>query len=95
MLSPRASHQRASTTPLLHDRGGETTSSLRALFFADSPLWDGESCVFSICCEFNNPPWFTKTLPSTTSDNIELRICIHQVTGTENTPIELIELYVQ
>ena len=92
MLSPRASHQRASTTPLLHDRGGETTSSLRALFFADSPLWDGESCVFSICCEFNNPPWFTKTLPN---DDIELRICLYNDVGNENTLLELIELYVQ
>ena len=65
------------------------------VFFPNDPLWDGEGCVSSTCCEFNNPPWFTKTLPSTTSDDIELRICIHAGTSNENTPIELIELYVQ
>jgi len=74
---------------------GQTTTSLSRTFFANDPLWNGDGCGSSTCCEFNNPPWFTKTLPTTTSDNIELRICIHQATGTENTPIELIELYVQ
>ena len=75
---------------------GHTTSSFSGfpVLFPNDPLWDGEGCVSSTCCELNNPPWFTKTLPSTTSDDIELRICLHDVISNENTPIEhLIELY--
>ena len=71
------------------------SSSTSNNLFVNDPLWDGEGCVSSTCCELNNPPWFTKTLPRTTSDDIELRICLYNSVGNENTPIELIELYVQ
>jgi len=64
------------------------------VFFPNDPLWDGDGCVSSTCCELNNLPWFTKTLPSTTNDNIELRICLYDVISNENIHIEhLIELY--
>ena len=44
-------------------------------FHPDDPLWDGEDCSEgSSCCSFNNPPYFTKTLPSSTSDPIEARL---------------------
>ena len=63
-------------------------------FYSDDPLWDGDGCfASSSCCSFNNPPYFTKQLPSPTTDDIEARIC--QKDGSEDTPIELIELYVQ
>ena len=62
-------------------------------FFPDDPLWDGDGCTAgSRCCSFNNPPYFTKQLPSPTTDDIEARLCQYD---TEYTPIELIELYVQ
>ena len=65
------------------------------LFPAD-PLWDGQNCTASSsCCQFNNPPWFTKNLPNPTTDDIELRICTHHPHSTEDIPLELIELYVQ
>ena len=58
------------------------------------PLWDGDGCTASsTCCSFNNPPYFTKQLPSPTIDDIEARIC--NDIGNEDIPIELIELYVQ
>ena len=61
-------------------------------FFPDDPLWDGDGCTASsTCCSFNNPPYFTKQLPSPTTDDIEARLC-HNGHGT---PIEFIELYVQ
>ena len=64
------------------------------LFIADDPLWDGDGCTASsTCCSFNNPPYFTKQLPSPTTDDIEARLC--QKDGGDNTPIELIELYVK
>ena len=66
-------------------------------FFADDPLWDGEGCgPTSTCCEFNNPPWFCKTLPVSqpVTDDIEVRICSDYASADEDTPVELIELYV-
>lgn len=64
-------------------------------FFKDDPLWDGHNCVESTCCRFNSPPWFTVILPKPTTDDIEVRICGDQSTGDEDTPIALLEIYVQ
>ena len=59
-------------------------------------LWDGQNCTSnSTCCQFNNPPWFTKNLTSATTDDIELRICTDNPPEETNVPLELIELYVQ
>ena len=45
-------------------------------FYLYDPLWDGEGCrSTSTCCEFNTPPWFYKSLPQNSSDNLELRLC--------------------
>ena len=64
--------------------------------FPDDVLWDGQNCTStSTCCQLNNPPWFTKNLPTATTDDIELRICTNSLPGFEDVPIELIELYVQ
>ena len=64
-------------------------------FYDDDPLWDGEGCgPTSTCCEFNKPPWFCKTLPQPTNDDIEVRMCSNGIFKGESTPIELIELYI-
>ena len=66
------------------------------VLYPDDVLWDGQNCTsISTCCQFNNPPWFTKNLPTATTDDIELRICSNTNPSTEDTPLELIELYVQ
>ena len=63
-------------------------------FFPDDPLWDGQGCgPSSTCCSFNTPPYFTKQLPTQTTDDIEARIC--QKDNNDDSPVELIELYVQ
>ena len=61
--------------------------------YAEDPLWDGAGCPpTSSCCQFNNPPWFYTSLPTTTTDDIEVRLCI---TGhSEDVLVTLIELYV-
>ena len=70
--------------------------SNQLIFYPNDPLWDGQNCVVtSSCCEFNNPPWFTKTLNASTTDDIELRICTTNSLQLEDVPLELIELYVQ
>ena len=64
--------------------------------YPDDVLWDGEDCIStSTCCQFNSPPWFTKNLPSETTDDIELRLCTSSTPLYVDVPIELIELYVQ
>ena len=66
------------------------------VFQSNDVLWDGQGCTSnSTCCQFNNPPWFTKNLPNATTDDIELRICATNPYEQEDVPIELIELYVQ
>ncbi|XP_064401104.1 uncharacterized protein LOC135347143 [Halichondria panicea] len=66
------------------------------IFYSDDPLWDGQGCGrASTCCEFNNPPWFCKQLPQPTTGDIELRLCANLDVDNENTPLEIIEIYVQ
>ena len=66
------------------------------IFYPNDPLWDGENCgLRSVCCEFNNPPYFCQSLPETTSDDIEVRICADENLENEDTPIELIEIFVR
>lgn len=55
------------------------------------PLWDGMRCERR-CCD-KSPPWFSVTLPVLTSDNIEVRICDYD--DGEDTPINLLEMYLQ
>lgn len=67
------------------------------VFHPDDPIWDGKNCTSdSTCCEFSNPPWFTKELPTPTTDDLELRLCSRDnIYARDLTPLELIELYVQ
>ena len=64
------------------------------ILYPDDPLWDGEGCSSSSsCCSFNNPPYFTKQLPSPTSDPIEARLC--RLDAEDDSPVEFMELYVK
>ena len=64
--------------------------------YDQDPLWDGEGCAeTNECCEFNNPPWFSKTLPAPTGDDLEFRMCCDGPISYEDTPFEVIEIYVQ
>ena len=66
-------------------------------FFSNGdPLWDGQGCgPTSSCCTFNSPPWFDVTLPSPTTDDIEVRICDNSSPQFSDSPIQLLELYVK
>ena len=65
------------------------------IYFTNDPLWDGSGCVQGTCCQFNSPPWFCKDLPEYTTEDIELRLCLDDGVSNEDTPIEVVELYVQ
>ena len=63
--------------------------------YTNDPLWDGRNCEGQCCSNYNSPPWFSVTLPDVTSEKIEVRICSDQETDNEDTPIGLLEIYVQ
>ncbi|XP_064388405.1 collagen alpha-1(XVII) chain-like [Halichondria panicea] len=61
----------------------------------DDPLWDGQGCIHgNTCCQLNNPPWFNKTLPTPTTDDIEMRLCMSSSARSANIALEQMELYV-
>ena len=65
------------------------------VLYHDDPLWDGQGCgSTSSCCEFNNPPWFCKQLPQPTSQDIEMRLCENSGSNYEDSPFEIVELYI-
>ena len=59
---------------------GQVADTVTGTFYADDPLWDGQGCgPISICCTFNNPPWFCKQLPQSTNADLEVRLCSRAV----------------
>ena len=65
-------------------------------FLAADPLWDGEGCgaLEAECCAAPGLPWFHKVLDAPTTDYIEMRLCIDQVTTDEDILISSYEIYV-
>ena len=77
------------------DTGSKNRWQLTTLY-QENPLWDGAGCgPANTCCSLNNPPWFMKQLPSSTTNDIEMRMCNDESYTNEDTPIEIIELYIQ
>ena len=66
------------------------------ILHSDDTLWDGREChSTSTCCSLHNPPYFTKTLNQTTTDDLELRMCLNAPASHDNIAVELVELYVK
>ena len=67
------------------------------ILYSNDILWDGQDCdgLERTCCNRPNLPWFCKKLPEVTTDNLELRLCGDEPRGNEDTPIDLVELYIQ
>ena len=63
--------------------------------FENDPVWDGEQCEGECCSNGKSPPWFSVTLPNPTTDDIEVRICEDEDTLDEDTPIQLLEIFIQ
>ena len=66
---------------------------------SNDTLWDGRDCQStSTCCSLHNPPYFTKPLNQTTTDDLELRMCLYNPLYQptyDNIAVELVELYVK
>ena len=65
-------------------------------FYAGDPLWDGQQCssTEAACCDLPGQPWFHKVLEAPTTNYIEMRLCINELTKTENVLISSYEIYV-
>ena len=59
-------------------------------FHPDNALWDGQSSL-NTCYNNNNPPWFTKTLSTPTTDDIEL---LYNPSVHGNIGLQLMEIYI-
>ena len=72
---------------------GYGSSALENRLHSNDTLWDGEDChSSSSCCSLHNPPYFTKSLSQSTTDDLELRMCsVHR----GSIAIELLEVYVK
>ena len=64
-------------------------------FCGGDPVWDGEQCEGECCSNGKFPSWFRVTLPNPTSDDIEVHICEDEDTLDEDTPIQLLEIFIQ
>ena len=74
---------------------GNPTNSFRIQLYTSDKLWDGKQHEDRCCTGTDTPLWFKVQLSITTSDDIiEIRICGHEGTTNEDTPVELIEIYV-
>ena len=67
-------------------------------WYCDDPLWDGKGCpAGNTCCDPPNLPWFHRTLDTSTTADLELRLCHdqpNQPSPEEDVAVELFELYV-
>ena len=65
-------------------------------FQPSDPLWDGEDCNNGEvpCCNDPQMPWFLRTL-NESNDDIEVRFCGSQGASGEDTPIDILELYIK
>ena len=63
---------------------------------ANDILWDGMKCIGreGPCCTDQKMPWFIKLLSQTTTEDIEMRLCTNRG-DSEDTPLELVELFVR
>ena len=78
------------------DTGNPTNEDWRNMLFTTYPLWDNDANCPSnaTCCAPHSGPWFNTTLIDATTEDIEIRICGDERTSNEDTPLELIEIYV-
>ena len=90
----------ATLPPYIGDNYFCETGSIRSpliQLYPNDPLWDGEGCGPGRSCEctLHSPPWFTAQLNTSTTDDIEVRICSYQGINGWIVGIELIELYIK
>ena len=75
---------------------GNPSKHWQKKWYLNDPLWDGAGCPRdSSCCANSGLPYFYRTLPRLTTDNIEVRLCADQPRPDEDVGLEQLELYVR
>ena len=75
---------------------GNTGAFESAVLYSSDPLWDGTGCLTENSCCYNvGMPWFFRQFPTTTTGDIEIRICYDEGFSNEAVAVEEIQLYVQ
>ena len=77
------------------ESGNPGPGRIDGMFFEDT-LWDSLGCGdYTSCCEFNSPPWFCKTLPAPTTEDVELRNCNGEAGTNGYTTITNVDIFIQ
>ena len=64
-------------------------------WYLHDPLWDGHGCPHgNNCCANAGLPWFCRTLPAASKEDIEVRLCCNQDRRDEDIGVELLELLI-
>ena len=68
-----------------------------AKFYYNDSLWDGHQCGKreTACCQRTGIPWFYRSFGYSTTDYIEMRICLNEGTSDEDCPVGQYEIYVK
>ena len=77
---------------------GNHASGWASTLYTSDPLWDGQGCgvLETTCCAAPGLPWFHRDYGNTTTtDNIELRVCSDQENANEDSPVSFYEIYVK
>ena len=73
-----------------------TYNGEHAVLYRNDPLWDGTGCGSgNSCCYDVGQPWFFRQFPTTTTGDIEIRICYDQEFADEGATVKELQLYVQ
>ena len=96
---PCAAHP--STEPLTPDYVGDhyycdtaTYYHPKREWYTNNTLWDGKDCYSgSKCCSNDRLPWFWRTLPQETTDDVEVRWCTQKIRD-DKVSTELLEIFV-
>ena len=79
------------------ESGLDPGKSWDRVLYSNDTLWDSENCDSreASCCTNSKMPWFYRVLDDMTQENIELRMCSNVDALDENTPLDIIELYIR
>ena len=79
------------------ESGSIGCSPTHGVFYSSERLWDGQGCgsLETSCCERPGMPWFHKSLGCSTTDDIEMRVCLSESISDEDIAVEQYELYIK
>uniref|UniRef100_A0A1X7SRR3 Fibrinogen C-terminal domain-containing protein n=1 Tax=Amphimedon queenslandica TaxID=400682 RepID=A0A1X7SRR3_AMPQE len=77
------------------ESGNPNQQWAHTLYTAD-PLWDGQTCssLEEPCCDAPGLPWFSRNFTTSSTQDLEFRICGDSSTIDEDSPVSMYEIYV-